>query len=178
MLRGSAPVLLLLLLGSAGCLTYQPGAFAHGVTVFTGEKATLGCLDVAVERREDHDKSAVLAYKFGNRCEQPQTVDLGSLRVIGRDAAGAEHALRPFDPRYQIRPLALDARLSGGEAIAYVAEDDVGVELVQVCVDAGGLVAGHSRWMCFAKQVEVPKDEPEAEPEEPAEPALVHEEAA
>ncbi len=157
---------------ATGCMTYRPGAFAHGLTVFTGEKATMGCLDVAVERRDDHDKSAVLAYKFGNRCEQPQTVDLGSLRVIGRDAAGGEHALRPFDPRYQIRPMALDVGLSGGEAIAYIADDHVGVELVQVCVDAGGLVAGHSRWMCFAKKIEPPEDEPLEDQE------LVHEEAA
>ena len=169
MLRG----VLLLLLGSTGCVTYRPGAFAHGMTVFVGERATIGCLDIAIQRRDDHDKSAVLAYKFGNRCEYPTTVNLASVRVIGRDAAGGEHVLRPFDPRYQLRPLPLDARLSGGEAIAYVVDDEVGIELVQVCVDAGSIVDGQAaRWMCFAKQYEVPADEPAEDV------TLVHEEAA
>lgn len=154
-------------------MTYQPGAFAHHSTAFTGEQATVGCLDLAVSRRDDYDKSAVLAYKFGNRCEYPQIINLGGARVIGRDVAGGEHALRPFDPKYQIRPLPVDARLVGSETIAYIADDHPGIELVQVCVDAGSVIAGQSeRWMCFARQYEVPKDEPVEDA------TLVHEEAA
>lgn len=161
---------ILMLVGLAGCVTYKPGAFAHGMTVFTGTKTTIGCLDIAVDRREDHDQSAVLSYKFGNRCEHPQVVDLGGLNVVGRDAAGAEYALRPFDPKAQIRPMPVDAGLIGGEAIAYVADANVGVELVQICVDAGSIVEGQAtQWMCFAKKIEVPE-----EPEE--EITLVHEE--
>ncbi len=173
----------LLIVGLASGCTYTAGSFAHGVRVFTGEKATIGCLDLAVERRDDHDKSAVLAYKFGNRCDRPTTVDLANAVVIGRDAEGGEHRLRPFDPRGEIRPLPVDARLVGGEAIAYTAEDDVGAELVQVCVDAATIAGGQrEHWMCFAKKPE-PVDRPEdaLPPSEqaevpPGELALAHEE--
>lgn len=170
--------------GLTGCVTYQPGSFAKGVFGFLGEKTTVGCLDLSIHRRADYDKSAVLAYRFGNRCETPQTVDLGAARVIGRDAAGGEHVLRPFDPRAEIRPLAVDARLTGGEAIAYVADGELGVDLVQVCVDAASIVPGAERqqWMCFATRPPVdepPAPDPAADPEaDPEEPALVHEEAA
>ncbi len=163
-----------------GC-TYAAGSFAQGPALFAGEKATLGCLDLAIERRDDYDKSAVLAYRFGNRCDRQQVVDLGGATVIGRDAAGAEHRLRPFDPRLEIKLFELDARLAGREAIAYVA-DEVGIELVQVCVDAATIVhAEGEHWMCLAQKPQ-PVDRPEdaLSPSEaigPKEAALLHEEA-
>ena len=144
-----------------GCGTYRPGSFAHGIQGFNGKKATIGCLDVAVERRDDRDTSAVLAYRFGNRCEQPQIVDLANARVVGRDAAGGEHTLRPFDPRGEIRPLPVDALLTGKEAIAYIADDEIGVDLVQICVDAASITQSHKEhWMCFAKKP-APIDQPD-----------------
>jgi hypothetical protein len=162
----------LVLLGFTGCVTYQPGSFSKGPALFAGERATIGCLDLAIERRDDYDKSAVLHYRFGNRCEHPQVVDLGAARVVGRDAEGGEHVLRPFDPRYQIHPTPIDARLAGGEAIAYVADDQLGVQLVQVCVDAASIVPGQPmKWMCFAKTYDPPADEV------PEDLELVHEEA-
>lgn len=169
-----------LLLFVTGCMTYTPGSFVQGPGLFAGERATIGCLDLSVQRRDDYDKSAVLAYKFGNRCDRPQLVDLANAIVIGRDAAGGEHRLRPFDPRGEIKPMPVDARLMGHEAIAYVA-DEVGVEFVQVCVDAASIVAATpERWICLAKKpepVDVPDDA--LSPSESVEPveALIHEES-
>lgn len=133
----------------AGC-SYQPGSFAHGVgygRTFVGQRATIGCLDVAVARRADYEHHAVLAYRFGNRCNQPVRVDLAGLAVIGRLADGREVALAPHDPALELRPLRLDGRIAGGEAIAYPAPEPV----VQICVDAASIVRGQpARWMCFA----------------------------
>jgi hypothetical protein len=106
-------------------------------------------------------------------------VDLGNATVIGRDRDGVEHRLVPFDPKMEIRPLPIDARLAGGEAIAYLSE----VELVQVCVDAASIVRMEpERWLCLAKKIE-----PDPRPEEALSPSeameapmegaeLVHEE--
>ncbi len=160
----------LLLMVASGCMTYTPNSFVHGPGLFAGERATIGCLDLAVQRRDDFDKSAVLAYKFGNRCDSPQRIDLANAIVIGRDAAGGEHRLRPFDPRGEIKPMPIDARLMGHEVIAYVA-DQIGVELVQVCVDAASIVGAQSeRWMCLARK-------PEPIPEDPGDETLIHEES-
>ncbi|HEX8115424.1 MAG TPA: hypothetical protein VF516_47180, partial [Kofleriaceae bacterium] len=96
-----------------GC-AYQPGSFAHAPHDFVGQRVTVGCLDVAVERRTDLSVGPaldpVLGYQFGNRCDHPALVDLGAVAVIGRNPAGADVALRPYDPRHELRPVALDGR--------------------------------------------------------------------
>jgi len=137
----------------AGC-SYSPGSFQHGYHTFPGTRTTVGCLDLAVERRADHDGWAVLSYEFANRCDSARTVDLAHLAVVGRDSTGREHALRPFDPGGEIRPLPLDGRLSGAEALAYPARE----AMVQVCVDVAAIseaASPGSRWMCFARSPEV-----------------------
>lgn len=128
---------------------YEPGAFARGKHTFPGQRATAGCLDVAVDRRGDLDGMAVLAYEFGNRCERPALVDLAHVRVVGRTRSGAEHALAPYDPDRELRPLAIDGRFAGGEAIAYRA----GEPLAQVCVDVASLTTPRRapQWLCFAQ---------------------------
>lgn len=145
------------LLVSAGGCTYTPGTFAHGMTVFPKERATVGCLDLAVERREDKDGWPVLAYRFGNRCDRPAMVDLRGAVVMGRMLDGKEIQLLPFDPKVEIKPMQIDARLAGGEVIAY----STMYELQQVCVDAATIaqVSGE-RWMCFASAAP-PQDRPE-----------------
>ncbi len=147
----------------AGC-SYSPGSFHHGLNYFPGTRTTVGCLDLAVDRRADHDGWSVLSFEFANRCEGPQTVDLAHLDVVGRDAEGREHTLRPFDPDGTIRPLPLDGRLSGAEALSYPAHE----AMVQVCVDVATLGddAGPSRWMCFARKgLPLREDEPGFEAE-------------
>ncbi|HWU87388.1 MAG TPA: hypothetical protein VN253_08935, partial [Kofleriaceae bacterium] len=102
----------------AGC-AYQPGSFMHGSgpqAVFAGQRATVACLDIAVARRPDYAASAVLQYRFGNRCNRPVQVDLRAAAVVGRLADGREEALAPYDPRLEMVPVRLDGRTSGGEA--------------------------------------------------------------
>jgi hypothetical protein len=136
----------------AGCSAYQPSSFEHGfgggAAVFEGERATVGCLDVAIARRPDHDGSAVLQYRFGNRCSRATEVDLQRVAVIGRFADGREESLTAYDPDGVLSPLLLGGRLAGREALAY---PTAGVA-VQVCVDAASIVhVQPARWMCFGR---------------------------
>ena len=134
-----------------GC-AYKPGSFTSGDSHFPGQRATVGCLDVAVERRTDFPIGPVLGYRFANRCDHPTTVDLGSLAVMGRDAAGAETALRAYDPRAELHPVAIEARNVGTESIAYPARE----AMAQVCVDVSTLVREQpARWLCFGTSVPV-----------------------
>jgi hypothetical protein len=128
-----------------GC-AYKPGSFTWGVNEFPGQRATVGCLDVSVERRSDFPIGPVLAYQFANRCDRPTTVDLAAIAVVGRDAAGAEVALRAYDPRAELHPVTLDARNVGVESLAY----PVNRAMAQVCVDVATLApAQPPRWLCF-----------------------------
>jgi hypothetical protein len=128
-----------------GC-AYQPGSFAHAQHDFVGQRITVGCVDVAVERRADAAIGPVLGYQFGNRCDQPALIDLGAVAVIGRDLQGADVVLRPYDPQREIRPAELDGRSVGTEALAYASNRP----LLEVCADAVALAhATPPRWLCF-----------------------------
>ena len=133
-----------------GC-GYRPGSFAYPDTAFTGQRATVGCLDVAVERRADVPievgTGAVLRFQFANRCDHPQAIDLGAVAVIGRSAAGDDERLAPYDPRAELHPVALDGRSVGAESLAYPADHP----MQQVCVDVATFVHQEPpRWLCFA----------------------------
>lgn len=135
---------------------YQPGSFAEGTADFSGEKMQVGCLDLAISRRPDMDQVAVLDYQFGNRCNHGTLVDLARVRVVGRALDGTERRLVPHDPRRELRPLKLDARTTGLEAIAYPAESPS----AQVCVDVASIVHEQpARWLCFARSAEPRPDE-------------------
>jgi hypothetical protein len=128
-----------------GC-AYKPGSFASGQSGFPGQHATVACLDVAVERRTDFPIGPVLGYQFANRCDHPTTVDLGSVAVVGRDAAGAEVALRAYDPRAELHPVTLEARNVGAESLAYPANHAI----AQVCVDVASFAhVRPEQWLCF-----------------------------
>jgi len=155
-----------------GCTVYHPGSFTAGAA-FAGQRATVGCLDVAVARRADRESSAVLQYQFGNRCNRDVEVALGRVAVIARFADGSEEALVPYDPRFQIRPARLSGRLTGQEAIAYPTPR----RALQVCADLSTITpaavahaaarrpgapsdpdapAAPSRWLCFAADSHAP----------------------
>jgi hypothetical protein len=125
---------------------YQPGSFAAPHRAFAGTRATVGCFDVAVERRPDLPIGPVLGYALANRCDRVATVDLAALAVVGRDAAGTEVVLQPYDPHAELRRVALDGRSAGGEALAYRAAG----AMPQVCVDVATLDhQATPRWLCF-----------------------------
>src|SRR6185369_5263278 len=51
---------------------YRPGSFSHLSENFPGQRTTVGCIDLSVERRPDLiGGGTVLAYAFGNRCDHP-----------------------------------------------------------------------------------------------------------
>jgi hypothetical protein len=128
-----------------GC-AYQPGSFVHPQRDFRGQRTTVGCLDLAVERRTDLALGPVLAYQFANRCDHLTTVDLGGVSVVGRNAEGTDIVLRPYDPRAELHPVALDGRKAGGEWLAYPADRAI----PQVCIDAATLAhQGPPHWLCF-----------------------------
>ena len=132
----------------AGCITYKPGTFASDGKVFVGERATVGCLDLAVARRPDMYSKAVLEFAFGNRCDKPAPVDLAYAKVIGRTADGTERRLIPFDPHSQLMAMRIDGRTSGREALAYSSEQP----LVQICVDLASVAqTTPERLVCFAR---------------------------
>ena len=126
--------------GLLGCATYSPGSFtAHGER-FTGELATVGCLDVAVAgTRDPIAPGPVLDYQFGNRCDHAIHVDLSAVRAVGRTSSGEEVALVPYDPYGEIDAEKLEARGAGRERLEYRTARDFGTDLVQVCVDLGAV---------------------------------------
>ena len=129
----------------AGC-AYQASTFQSGEQRFEGRKTTVGCLDLAMARRADIEDRAVVAYAFGNRCEEPAIVDLASASVLGRHGDKAV-ALTPFDPLHEIVPMELDGRGVGGEAIAYTGEIPQ-----DICIDPGSIAhSGPSTWLCLGQ---------------------------
>lgn len=143
----------LVLLAVAGC-AYKPGSFTHFRQEFPGQRTTVGCIDVAIERRPDLTSGGtVLAYEFGNRCDRPATIDLANAKVLAQTFGGQRMELHPYDPNDEIRSLRIDGRTAGAEAIAYPANE----RLAQVCVDAAS-IAGEfqSRWLCFSSNLPPP----------------------
>jgi hypothetical protein len=131
----------------AAC-AYSPGSFSHLRQNFPGQRTTVGCIDVSVERRPDLTSGgAVLAYEFGNRCDRPAPIDFTQAKVLARTYDGEDLTLEPWDPEYQIVPLAIDGRSAGAEAIAYLSDK----RLAEVCVDVAGLThQAPATWLCFA----------------------------
>jgi hypothetical protein len=155
-----------------GCAAYHPGSFTHGAA-FVGQRATVGCLDVAVARRADYESNAVLQYQFGNRCNGPVEVNLGRVAVMARFADGSEEALVPYDPGFAIRPVRLSGRLTGQEAIAYPTPR----KALQICAELSAITplavaraadrrpgaprepdapAQPPQWLCFAADSAAP----------------------
>jgi hypothetical protein len=134
-----------------GC-GYRPGSFTSTQGGFLGPRATIGCLDVAVERRPDLPIGPVLDYQFANRCDRPTTIDLAAVAVVGRGADGADIALRPYDPHAELRPVPLDGRNTGAEQLAYPARGPI----AQVCVDVATLAGDpRSQWLCLGQAAAV-----------------------
>ncbi|MCX5747073.1 MAG: hypothetical protein NT062_31770 [Proteobacteria bacterium] len=142
-----------------GACSYTPGSFVAPGHTFPGMHATAGCLDLAVERRRDHEGAAIVAYEFANRCDAPAIVDLAYARVTGRTARGDEVTLVPYDPNHELRSLRLDARSIGREALAYHAEGGEDAPILAVCVDLATVAhATGAKVLCLSAQPEVERD--------------------
>jgi hypothetical protein len=131
----------------AAC-AYRPGSFAYLGSSFPGQRTTVGCLDIAVERRPDLPTGAVVGYQFANRCDGPTVVDLAHVAVVGRTRDGMQVDLAPYDPEGELEPLSIDGRTIGREALAYLSQP----ELAEICVNAASIAQGtEPMWMCFAQ---------------------------
>lgn len=120
-----------------GC-SYHAGSFADTTGPFPGPHIALPCLDLAAALVHGTPAPGpVIQYSFGNRCRHSVAVDLGAVRVTARRATGEVVALRPYDPRHEIRALPLDGLLSGREQISYVAPQPMRV--ISICVDASAM---------------------------------------
>jgi hypothetical protein len=140
-------VFVLLGVALSGC-AYQAGSFHSASQSFPGSRASIDCLDLAIERRPDLPTGeVVLGYAFGNRCDRPAVVDLARVAVVGAALDGSELELQPYDPHGELAALRIDARAVGREAIAY--HNDT--PLAEVCVDAGAIAqASTTSWVCLA----------------------------
>jgi len=129
------------LLANVAACAYAPHSYSNLGTPFPGERFTTACLDISIARAEDpRAQGAVVQYTFGNRCAHAVVVDLATLRVSGDGAL-----LRAFDPRHELRPLAIDAYWQGSELIEYSGT------AAAVCVEVSGIQAdarGPERWVC------------------------------
>jgi hypothetical protein len=126
---------------------YRPGSFSAWGHEFAGQRATLGCLDVAIERRTDSVTGSVLAYDLANRCDHALVVNLHDVSVVAKTTDG-EVAMIPYDPEHELRAKALDGRSVGAETIEYRLERDA--QLLAVCVDTASLIVRATpRWECF-----------------------------
>lgn len=82
---------------------YRPGSFSHFRQDFPGQRTTVGCLDIAVERRPDlTGGGTVLAYELGNRCDHPALVDFTQGQVRARTYRGEDLTLVAYDPEGQL----------------------------------------------------------------------------
>jgi hypothetical protein len=137
----------------AGC-AYHPGSFTPpgGQLKAPGRQMTIGCIDLAIDRRADFEESAVLEYSFGNRCNQPATLDFTSLAVWATTESG-EQRLYPYDPRSEISQLPIEGRLYGHEVISYPLPQPA----TRICVDAASIAhVEPPQWQCFeSKQAPV-----------------------
>jgi hypothetical protein len=143
--------------GSAACATYRAGSFESAGEPFLGERATAGCLDLAVDVKRDAVATGpVVQYQFGNRCDRAATVDLASVRVTGRTASGEEVQMVAYDPYGEIRALPLDARASGRERIEYRTARDFGGDVIAVCVGIGSIAPSEPASQLAMTCVDVP----------------------
>jgi hypothetical protein len=133
---------------AAGC-AYHSGSFTAFFGAFPTARSTVGCIDIGIDARSSA-QGEVFSYGFGNRCEHGTTLDLASVRVVGRNADGRVRPLIAYDPRHEIRPLRLEALWWGDEQIEYIDGDPTG--FASVCVDVGGIdqaAARTERWSCL-----------------------------
>ncbi|MBL8627963.1 MAG: hypothetical protein JNK64_42145 [Myxococcales bacterium] len=144
-------------LGLAACATYSPGSFAARGESFTGELATVGCLDVAVAGTRDAvAPGPIVDFQFGNRCDHAVHVDLAAVRATGRTTSGEEIALVAYDPYREISRQKLEARGFGRERLEYRSARDFGTDIALVCVDVGAITeGGAAAQLCVAPETRV-----------------------
>jgi hypothetical protein len=120
----------MLLLSGCASAYYEPGSFSS----FVGEHHGLGCIDLAVSR-DTSINGPVIAYDFGNGCNDDVKVDFASVRAVGKTKSGIEVDMVAYDPRHELVPTVMLPRVTGRERIEYRSDQPVD----SICVDIGGV---------------------------------------
>ena len=104
---------------------------------FSGKRATVGCLDVALATHADVlAQGAAVRFTIANRCNRRTAVDFRRVAVF---TASGERLLA-FDPRGELRTLHLGARRVASETIEFRRRDEaLGQKIGGVCIDVSGL---------------------------------------
>jgi len=124
-----------LIVVAAACQGYRAGAFRGLGHEFTGERLTVGCLDVAIEAVADPAaEGTAVGFTLGNRCDAAVRVDLRAATATVHYRDGRAGPAVPFDPRRELRPAWLEARSIAREVIEYQAPHDAGPPF-EVCLD-------------------------------------------
>jgi hypothetical protein len=139
--------LVVLGLSLAAC-AYQPSSFrARSQGAFAGERATVGCLDIAVAAHRDAAIRQAVEVQFANRCDRAVLVDFTALRAEGRGDGGHRYAMSIHDPRREIRALELEARTTGREVLQVTSDR---AAPARMCLDVGRIAGspdGPPRWL-------------------------------
>lgn len=112
-------------LGGCGSCGYQPGSFRQDGQELAGERATVGCLDLAIEYVADPIAIGPVGhFQIANRCDHATVVDLGAVRATARFDDGSLRPMRPYDPSGVIVPKWLDGRRVAVEYLEYLPVTD------------------------------------------------------
>lgn len=143
-----------LVTAAGACVAYRPGSLQRNAPPGVAVVET-GCLDVAAAIATDPIVAwPVVDLHFGNRCDRPVPVDLRAIGAFGRTRAGAIVPLVPYDPQAELRALPLEARSQGSEQLQYRDRRDlgpVGDDVIDVCVELGGLGGSAPQVRCFPR---------------------------
>jgi hypothetical protein len=125
---------------TTACLSGAPGAatrWDHEPFTREGTTRVVGCAELAFSVERDArlpDGSVLLDVSVRNRCVRPTPLDLGAMRIVGYDAAGAEFPVAMYDPRGEIHAAEVDSEVAAVERIRLDGFD--AVELPSsLCVD-------------------------------------------
>lgn len=135
--------------GVGGCMgsAYTPGFLIEGPGgTYENGRRVGNCLEFAVWHLPSREigARALVAFAFGNRCDDGQPLDLRAVRVRARCGAHEGVELSPYDPRHELKAGRLAPWGAGSERIAY-GSPSCDAEPRDVCVDLGAVTSGGRR---------------------------------
>lgn len=122
----------------AACSPYRAGSFQGPTSAFPSERATRGCVDVAVSATLDPvAEGPVLDLYLGNRCRDAVWVDIPRLAMSVYIDEGEELPVAIYDPGEELRP----SLLGGKEQVHVRLELEAPAESLRVCAQLDGLAS-------------------------------------
>lgn len=122
----------------AACSPYRAGSFQGPVASFPSERATRGCVDVALSASIDPVADGpVLDLYLGNRCRDAVWVDVPSMAMSVYVDEGAELPVAFYDPNDELKP----SLLGGKEQVHVRLELEAPAESLRVCAQLDALAS-------------------------------------